>query len=334
MKLFIHRRTPLAGALAVLLAVSAPACQAPPPVYGWQPLQPLISPPALAFSAVAYNSHQHRAVLFGGISSGEWRSDTWEWDGRTWQERIPHDHPPAREKSALAYDTQRDRMVLFGGADGLTLFGDTWEWDGDNWLAMRPTHQPPPRCCHAMAYDSGLQAVLLYGGWDNQTNTFFNDTWLWNGQDWLEVTDPAAPQASGHALVTFPPGGSVLAGQLFFGTLEWNGAAWTQIPFAVSNPGSRSGAGLVYDSQFQRVLLFGGSRDSVPLTDTWSYDGVGWTELKVTPQPPERYGHIVFYDDELNAMVLFGGVSAAEVFPDTWALRLPEDLVPYAAPEP
>lgn len=90
---------------------------------------------------MAYDTLQHRTLLFGGqISfvnptfSEQFASDTWEWDGSNWNLLTPQHHPSARSKASLAFDPVANQVVLYGGAGpekgGLD---DTWIWDGHDW---------------------------------------------------------------------------------------------------------------------------------------------------------------------------------------------------------
>ena len=176
------------------------ACSQPK---GWVLLHPASNPPPLALGSSAYNTKSGEAVVFGGITNGNWSAETWIWNGNSWQKADLPAAPSAREKSAMAYDEARDRVVLFGGAADKNVFDDTWEWDGKSWRLMNPAHEPPTRCCHAMTYDGVQKKVLLYGGWNQNTGEFFKDTWEWDGKDWTEVNCCDAPAASGLALVDF-----------------------------------------------------------------------------------------------------------------------------------
>jgi hypothetical protein len=82
---------------------------------------------------------------------------------------------------------------------------------------------------------------------------------------------------------------------------------------------------LVYDSNAQRLVMFGGyDLNWNRLNDIWEYDGAAraWTE--VTPltgaQPPPRSGQAMAFDSARNVVVLFGGLNfaATDFLADTW----------------
>jgi hypothetical protein len=94
-----------------------------------------------------------------------------------------------------------------------------------------------------MAYDPVHQQVVLFGG--NAGTKILNDTWLWNGRDWL-----AAPAQ------TTPPATLTGAG------LDYSASLGKMVLFS----------GLAWDAL--RVA-------SVSL-DAWSWDGGQWKKLPVT----------------------------------------------------
>ncbi|HWA33863.1 MAG TPA: kelch repeat-containing protein [Cyclobacteriaceae bacterium] len=80
-----------------------------------------------------YDSKRGLFILFGGISKGKIKGDTWGWDGGEWK-MLAEDGPPARMMGYIAYDENRDRVVLFGGRLGWPNdTDDTWEFDGEKW---------------------------------------------------------------------------------------------------------------------------------------------------------------------------------------------------------
>lgn len=293
---------------------------------GWVLLHPSGNPPPLAHSGFAYNTHSNEAVVFGGITKDKWSDETWIWDGN-WHKADSPTKPPAREKVAMAYDESRDIMVLFGGMMNTEIFDDTWEWDGKTWKLMNPTHTPTARCCHAMAYDNVQKTVLLYGGWNQSTGEFFNDTWEWNGDDWVELPRSDVPQTAAHTLVNFSAENKVIAmpASEYGNTWQWNGEMWTEIT-AHPNP-SRADSRSAYDRKYNRVILFGGIKDgTIFLNDTWIFNGQEWNLLNISTQPPARYAHIMFYDVKRQSVILYGGAGNEGVVNDTWELKLPQDL--------
>jgi hypothetical protein len=96
-----------------------------------------------------------------------------------------------------------------------------------NWVQQSPGTSPPARIYHAMAYDAAHGQVVLFGGvvpnGPNPPTTIFNDTWVWDGSNWTNVT----PANSSNS------------------------------------PSARLLAGMAYDAARGKVVLFGGAMDLV-----------------------------------------------------------------------
>jgi N-acetylneuraminic acid mutarotase len=312
----------------ILFSVFILALASCSPQTGWVPLHPASSPPPLALSGFVYDTNRNEAILFGGIYKDTWSNETWIWDGDTWHKADTDSAPSAREKAAMAFDESRNKVVLFGGRLSKDIFNDTWEWDGKSWLEMKPAHQPPARCCHALAYDRVQKKVILYGGWNENTGTFYNDTWAWDGKDWTELPYSGAPLAAGHSLSAFSSENVVIAvpSSSSVNTWKWDGTKWDEI--ATHPEPSRSDGRSAYDSEYKRIIFFGGIQNSsTPLNDTWIYDGFEWNLLNLPAAPTARYAHNLFYDTKRQSIILFGGVTKdGTLLNDTWELKLPEDI--------
>ena len=95
---------------------------------------------------------------------------------------------------------------------------------------------------------------------------------------------------------------------------------WSQRQPAVS-PSARAGSPLAYDSESDRVVLFGGgNQTSLLLDDTWTYDANTdtWTEM-AAGGPPKHLGAQMAYDIESDRVILFGGADTNFLLDDTWA---------------
>jgi len=203
-------------------------------------------------------------------------SERWLW---TQKEDIG---PSLRFSHRMAYDAARQRVVLFGGFNSTTQLGDTWVWDGTEWTQIADTG-PSERYFTAMAFDRLRECQVLFGGLFE--NTWFNDTWEWgDGTGWVKRQD-MGPQSIAFPIITYTDKRTVLfasKARVFVGsgqTWEWDGKLWTQ--HQDMGPKARTRSALVYDSQRDRVVLFGGTTGQAVerLGDTW--------ELAIIEQPPE-----------------------------------------------
>src|SRR5204863_10121471 len=97
---------------------------------------------------------------------------------------------------------------------------------------------PSPREGHAMAYDPVNRVVVLFGGIDLSSGALnvLNDTWIWNGGDWVQLAPVTSPPArSGHGMVydaalqqTILFGGNGSVNATLNDTWTWDGSNWVK----------------------------------------------------------------------------------------------------------
>jgi len=197
--------------------------------------------------------------------------------------------PFARYNHSMAYDSDRKLMVVYGGQQGANgpYFDDTWEWDGARglWNEKTPapngttnTASPPVRTQQVMVYDTVQKKMFMFSGWQPQAGFFIPDQWEWDGPS----------------------------------------STWKERVIAGAEPNPRYGATMVWDSDRNRAVLFGGfcSDNNTGATarcnDVWEWDGTGtgtWTNRTPssgTPPSPRMY-HSAVYDSSRKKMVVFGG---------------------------
>jgi hypothetical protein len=160
------------------------------------------------------------------------------------------------------------------------------------WVLRYPVQSPPPHDGHALVHAGAWNVTLLFGG------AAFS-----NGTAW-------APSAE---------------------TWGWDGLGWTQLA-PVSSPPPRWGHSMAYDTNRQRVVLFGGA-PGLPwqtpvswLSDTWEFDGATWTARSPTSGPPALASPTLAYDSLRGVSILLG-ISASGVVENwdwdgqSWAQR-------------
>ena len=246
-----------------------------------------------------------------------------------WTHQFPVTSPSARAGHALAYDPARGEVVLFAGGDSNLDVNDTWVWNGSNWIQKFPGMSPPTRASHGMAFDAGNGQVVLFGGQGDVTTgfAFRNDTWVWNGNIWIERFSPAPPPVRSKFGLVYDSarGQTVLFGgsglnTAFNDTWVWNGVDWIE-KFPATSPPARSGHAMVYDPVHGQVILFGGFvNGSGDVNDTWVWNGANWTQKFPGLKPPPRDGHAMAFDEAHGEVVLFGGSTNAgfTTLNDTW----------------
>lgn len=313
--------------------------------WAWNGAAWALKPTAVAPSkrhnhAMAFDTVRQEVVLFGGavgVIGPETRlQDTWIWNGSVWAQRTPASRPSSRSLHSLTFDPVRNETVLFGGRSGTnnSAMNDTWGWNGTSWT-QRKAHNPlsaapPPLVAHAAGFDPVRGRVVVFAGYDLAGGT--DSVWEWNGTAWTQRVGPPSRRYF-HSMV-FDRGRSEIV--LFGGvdaagsvgdTWVWSGMYWERRSPATS-PTPRRAHSLVYDTTRGEVLLFGGLGQTVDpapetrLDDTWTWNGLTWTQHSPTHVPPSRSGHMMSDDAAHGQVVMFGGLRQLgppiEFFDDTW----------------
>lgn len=131
-------------------------------------------PLAAMHSALSYDSHRGKTVMFGGKNPSGPIAKTWEWDGTQWT-LASGNGPAPRYSHAMTYDSIRHTTVLFGGVALGFAQGDTWTWDGSTWT-QAASFGPSPRFRAQMAANHE-GAITLFGGYETGV---LGDTWEWS----------------------------------------------------------------------------------------------------------------------------------------------------------
>lgn len=254
-------------------------------------------PAARSTGAIAYDVRRRRAVATGGArrtandSSFEVIADSWEGGPASWRRSTGAEIPP-RDHQSMVYDEARAALLLFGGipADRAGAWpNDTWARQPEGWVRVA-TEGPAPRGRTALAWDDARREVVLFGGVsapgaDGRTQTFFNDTWTWNGTAWRRVAEGGPPARYAHAMVyderarvvLLYSGAAAHRGAPLQDMWQWDGQRWTEIRLTGPTPGYRYQPVMVYDRARGRTVLYG-TVDGVK-DDTWEWDGQRWTEM-------------------------------------------------------
>ncbi len=325
--------------LASVLLVPAGAQTASEEEPGWTNLNPDPRPMAVSGPALTYDSRADRVILYGGRGPSD---QTWsyDFDSNAWVNLRSTEAPPARSQHALAYDVQSDRVILYGGDLG-TRAGegraDTWAFDSNTntWTNMTPSLSPPPRAAHALAYDSDSDRVILFGGRTPPFNFPQNDTWAYdtNTNTWTDMNPVVRPPARCcHAMAYDAESDRVI---LFGGITEglmrrdtwsydFDANTWTEMS-PDPRPGERRYHAMTYDSQADRVFVFGGTATAGGqvfwTNETWAYDRNRnqWTNVTPATSPSIRTLSALAYDAESNRVILFGGDTPNRPSDETWA---------------
>src|SRR5574337_1343803 len=155
-------------------------------VQTWSLLSPTHKPSARIAHCMAGGPSY--LVMFGGsISSGEFKNDTWKFDGVDWTQLAPATSPSARSGACMTYDVANSEWVMFGGMNEYYRLPETWTFDGTTWTQKSPATSPSGLTFAQMCYDSQSGAVLLFGGFSATDNYVHNETWSWDGTTWTKL---------------------------------------------------------------------------------------------------------------------------------------------------
>jgi hypothetical protein len=312
------------------------------PSGNWTDISPSAATPgARSHFAMAYDSRRNTTVLFGGNRSVNGSdvalSDTWEWNGYGWTDKTNVvGGPKARAYAGMAYDPTRKVTVMYGGANTMTVpFPEVWEWDGTSWANKTPAQGPRPTACCRMgaAYNANPNAlgVVFFGGIDAGNSVTSQETWLWDGTTFRQVSSVTTPSGRRLWAMAFD---SVMSRMLVFGgqdqagtqlgdTWSWDGGNWYDVSPAAGSPPIRAGAAMFADTLRARVLLFGGFNflPGSPLVlnslqDEWEWDGSSWAQRVTVSSPGPRYEAPIVFDSNRDQAVLFGGTNQSGQYSD------------------
>jgi len=206
--------------------------------------------------------------------------------------------PAARGYSRMVYDERSDQVLMIGGFTKMAMNADLWDvWSLDprtfTWRLDRQEDAfSLPYNYDCLALDSQSQKVIIYTiGWDD------------SGQATGVVETWAYDLAT---------------------------ASWTQMAPATQPP-ARWGSRMVYDSESDRIILFGGT-DAVTyitLADTWAYDleADTWVQLQTSGSITPLHFYDMAYVPGLDRVILFGGLTSPggdewTLLNDTWAFDI------------
>lgn len=103
----------------------------------------------------------------------------------------------------------------------------------------------------------------------------------------------------------------------FGDTWRFTASKWVRL-YPENSPSPRYAMSVVYDSNRNRVLLYGGAAGDEFLGDTWIFREGNWNQLDTPSAPPARRLAGMAFDPIRDKAVLFGGGVGESRFFDTW----------------
>ncbi|MCA8974126.1 MAG: hypothetical protein KDC98_05360 [Planctomycetes bacterium] len=277
------------------------------------------------------------------LSGSQPDDSTWEWDPTldAWYRANPTGTIPTRRRSnVLTYlrdvPTPGDgRVALFGGvtdesaptrtSDGHELtvpvpLGHHWS----QWMNGLANNEPSYECGDAFFRSRG--ETIVFGGLDRTGSLVVGATAditfriFWDAglvpprldmQPVVTANRPDDRRSFGMAylpqadhIVLF--GGNDGTSAQRRDTWLFDGTDWTQGPApGPSTPGRRQNPLFGYDPVLGEVLMYGGGDSSGFLSDTWSWDGIQWTQRFPASTPGPRSSGVMF--ETGTRTLIYGG---------------------------
>jgi hypothetical protein len=270
----------------------------------------ITAPSRREYATAAYDPDREVMVLFGGwLQNHDTYDETWEWDGIQWTQIIPDDpendgNPPAMAWGSMTWDSDRQVMVMFSGVkDNVSCGGscynpELWEYDGISWERRNYiAANPYGRKGHALVYDPVEGSSLMYGGLQGMTPTN-GECWKWDGIQWHKIT-MSDPEEDGNPVLQDIVGirkimmtwdsnrELIMQTNYLFGNGAtppaypelwlWTGQSWEFVSDLADPEGDGHATptaypAMAFDSQRDRLVVFGGAFQNTEFNETWEMD--------------------------------------------------------------
>jgi hypothetical protein len=306
------------AACLFLIAVVA-ACGAPSRPSSVSP-QPLGHP--LVFGWDGVDSRMLMASVFGQTNPLKVDPSTWTLNRAEWVKTPTAMTAPV--PGILIYDSGRNRELLVGPAapNGAAARPPTltWEWDGQSWRERTTAHSLGITTQYLSgAYSPELRATVVIdtGVASSMSGEFVSlPTWLFDGTDWRSEATAHHPPWGSHVEYDATRHSIVALSLTDYQTWQFDGHDWAPIPLEGGATPIMIGMGrqapaVALDQARGLWVVFGGSDGLNRPTETWTGDGMTWTQRSLSPSPPARWGwpgkSYMAWDPSHRRMVLFGG---------------------------
>ena len=264
-------------------------------------------------SGLTFDPDHQVVVLFGGATStGFLLASTFTYANKSWISVGDSAYPVPRSLHVFVADPVNNVIDLYGGLNDVTSFFDFWTYQNGQ-LKRQDTNSPTDCALPLAVFDTDRRKLVMF--------CESSATWEFDGTTWTQF-DPTKTSPPVHRFASMVYD-QTLKKTVFFGgydgvslyldqTWTFDGTVWTQVK---KNPAPfRSHAAMWWDPILKKTVMYGGlGRLTVNdrltrFSDMWSFDGIGWTEIKPATTPGMRYGASVLVDPKTNHAFVFGGI--------------------------
>jgi hypothetical protein len=278
-------------------------------------------------------------LLYGAFylatnNSEEQVKDTWSYLNGVWTNlttQVTGGPPPEPVDPVMAYDPWTLEVVLFGGtsiaSDNLSL---TWTYHALVWTNITATAgtPPSPRWLPVFVPDLASHQMILFGGETPTTDRGHDDTWLFSGTTWSNISGAVGTSPPELAFVqgVYDPAesgilvvGTNYAGPPYYAnTFLFTGGDWHNLTAAESgNVPMLEIPAMGYVTSSSTVLAVA-SIETLPGTGgqsfypvEWSFSAGNWTNITAAGGVPGSGSAATVATLPTGALLMFGGESAS-----------------------
>ncbi len=325
------------------------------------------NPPSRADHSMVFDTANNRLLIFGGYDGTNRLNDLWRWDiaGASFAEVSDGTPPGVRHMHVAVYDENNSRMIVWGGRNGTAssnYLSEIWELNttsgSEAWTdrSQAAGDQIPGSRSSAACFDTVNKIMVIFGGEDSSLvehkHVYLIDLAtsgsapLWGSliNNWLWGRDAVGYAYNPDRNETLIFGGygrlvedTIAEGEHTneFWIYDHANSEWYQpILNTMFGMSEREGATIIYDTNRDRYIIFGGlsannTTNNKYFNDVWELKASGagstgvYTLTKLNPsgtKPSARWLHAAVYDATNDRMIIFGGDDGSSFLNDVKAL--------------
>ena len=256
------------------------------PLYSFEPIA--FGPPApqaRTDGTAVYDPQGRRLYVFAG-RAGTRRNDLWAYafDQAAWVALRPQGAaPPARDGHTMVFDSARRRLIVFGG-QASSFFNDVWayEIEAGRWTRLDASGPAPNiRYGHSAIADPRRDRMVISHGFTDEGR--FDDTWAFDfaANAWTEISPARRPLRRCLHRAAYDPARDRM---LLYGAAALRRRAMSarrsmgirlgceRLTQLASGPPGREFYGVGFDSEADRMVIFGGRASGALLGDVRTFD--------------------------------------------------------------